>query len=71
MRAPVTTHDLECVELSASTDARGQRAVSLLLQSWARQEVPGDTVSRGRLLVAASEHSAFAGDSRRSLRLAQ
>ncbi|NIZ91805.1 hypothetical protein [Kineococcus rubinsiae] len=71
MRTPVTSHDLECVELNASTDARGHRAVSLLLQSWARQQVPGDTVSRGRLLVAASEHSAFAGDARRCLKLAQ
>jgi len=71
VRAPVTTQDLEQVELSASTQARDQRAVSHLLQSWARTVVPGDTVSRGRLLVAASEHSAFAGDARRALKLAQ
>ena len=62
--------DLEAVELSAANDARGQRAVADLLQSWARRAVPGDSISRGRLLVAASEHSAYAGDSRRALKLA-
>ncbi|MGI4896339.1 MAG: hypothetical protein ACRYF3_14625 [Janthinobacterium lividum] len=51
-------------------DPRGQRAVADLLQSWARRTVPGDSVSRGRLLVAASEHAAYAGDARRALRLA-
>ncbi|WP_432506598.1 hypothetical protein [Kineococcus arenarius] len=71
MRAPVNDSDLEAVELSAATDARGQRAVAALLESWARRSVPGDSVSRARLLVAASEHSAYAGDSRRALRLAR
>lgn len=63
--------DLEQVELSAANDVRGQRAVADLLQSWARRAVPGDSVSRGRLFVAASEHAAFAGDPRRALRLAR
>lgn len=63
--------DLETVELSATNDARGQRAVADLLQSWARRAVPGDSISRGRLLVAASEHSAYAGDARRALKLAR
>ncbi len=63
--------DLETVELSAATDAPGQRAVAALLESWARRPVPGDTISRARLLVAASEHSAYAGDARRALRLAR
>ncbi|PRY16820.1 hypothetical protein CLV37_103252 [Kineococcus rhizosphaerae] len=63
--------DLEQVELSAANDARGQRAVADLLHSWARRAVPGDSVSRGRLFVAASEHAAFAGDARRALRLAR
>ncbi len=71
VRAPVSCDDLERVELSAANDARGQRAVADLLQSWARRAVPGDSVSRGRLLVAASEHAAFAGDARRALRLAR
>jgi hypothetical protein len=67
----VSCDDLERVELSAANDARGQRAVADLLQAWARRAVPGDSVTRGRLLVAASEHAAFAGDARRSLRLAR
>ena len=71
VRAPVSCHDLEAVELNAANDARGQRAVADLLQSWARRAVPGDSVSRGRLLVAASEHAAFAGDAGRALRLAR
>jgi hypothetical protein len=71
VRAPVSCDDLEQVELSAANDARGQRAVADLLQSWARRAVPGDSVSRGRLFVAASEHAAFAGDARRALRLAR
>ncbi|WP_432544405.1 hypothetical protein [Kineococcus sp. SYSU DK002] len=71
MRAPVSCDDLERVELSAANDARGQRAVADLLHSWARRAVPGDSVSRGRLFVAASEHAAFAGDARRALRLAR
>ncbi|NYD23172.1 hypothetical protein [Kineococcus aurantiacus] len=71
MRAPVTCDDLERVELSAANDVRGQRAVADLLHSWARRAVPGDSVSRGRLFVAASEHAAFAGDARRALRLAR
>ncbi|ABS05662.1 hypothetical protein Krad_4199 [Kineococcus radiotolerans SRS30216 = ATCC BAA-149] len=71
VRAPVSCDDLERVELNAANDARGQRAVADLLQSWARRAVPGDSVSRGRLLVAASEHAAFAGDASRALRLAR
>jgi hypothetical protein len=71
VRAPVSCDDLERVELNAANDARGQRAVADLLQSWARRAVPGDSVSRGRLLVAASEHAAFAGDAHRALRLAR
>ncbi|WP_369056058.1 tetratricopeptide repeat protein [Kineococcus terrestris] len=71
MRAPVSTTDLEAVELSAANDAPGQRAVAELLESWALGAVPGDSVSRGRLLVAASEHAAFAGDGARALRLAR
>ncbi len=67
----MSCEDLERVELSAANDARGQRAVADLLQTWARRAVPGDSVTRGRLLVAASEHAAFAGDARRSLRLAR
>ncbi len=63
--------DLEAVELSAATDAYGQRAVATLLEGWARRPVPGDTVSPARLLVAASEHAAYAGDARRALRLAR
>lgn len=63
--------DLETVELSAANDARGQRAVADLLQSWARRAVPGDSITRGRMLVAASEHSAYAGDGRRALKLAR
>ena len=67
----MSASDLEAVELSAATDARGQRAVASLLESWARRAVPGDSVSRARLLVAASEHAAYAGDARRALRLAR
>ena len=71
MRSPITCDDLETVELNAANDARGQRAVADLLQSWALGAVPGDSVSRGRLLVAASEHAAYAGDASRALRLAR
>ncbi|PPK97978.1 hypothetical protein CLV92_102129 [Kineococcus xinjiangensis] len=57
--------------MTAALDARGQQAVADLLETWAYTPQPGDTVSIGRLLIAASEHRVYAGDPHGALRLAQ
>ncbi|MFB9376171.1 hypothetical protein ACFFKU_01235 [Kineococcus gynurae] len=71
MRTPLTPGDLEAVELAAAPDPRSQQAVADLLQLWATGTHPDDSVSRGRLLVAASEHAVFANESARAVRLAR
>ncbi|GAA4975082.1 hypothetical protein GCM10023225_15220 [Kineococcus glutinatus] len=57
--------------MAASLDSRAQGALADLLETWATSPQPGDTVSPGRLLVAASEHRVYAGDALGALRLAE